>query len=304
MRSVLFACNLTFLFLGLSNVAFDTLYEVAAADAYCPVKKLLTCKNVHDLKCSPKIWHGIDSLEVFEISYFNETSVKITSLNGTFKDTIANVLIRPKNGEYSGNPLNCVDAPPLPTGEGNCTTKLVAYFSDTGKVLSSANMQSCGIISWMNGFGTYGNWVHADEPTPAPASDICKFNEDTEVYHEVGTYGKDAKYFTIQKINSTSVAIKSLNNSFPDTVSDIKIVHGAQEKLAFTAKLFDGELYHGILRSNEAGSPNCCKSKKSSNGTIIGYYNCPLLSWWDANGRRSCWETTKKPHDYEGECTE
>ena len=57
-------------------------------------------------------------------------------------------------------------------------------------------------------------WVHADEPTPAPASDICKFNEDTEVYHEVGTYGKDAKYFTIQK-NSTSVAIKSLNNSFP-----------------------------------------------------------------------------------------
>ena len=105
MRSVLFACNLTSLFLGLSNVAFDTCTEVAAADAYCPVKKLLTCKNVHDLKCSPKIWHGIDSLEVFEISYFTKLSVKITSLNGTFKDTIANVLIRPKNGEYSGNPL-------------------------------------------------------------------------------------------------------------------------------------------------------------------------------------------------------
>ena len=65
MKSVLFICNLTILFLGCSNVALDTFYCVAAQnDAYCPVKKILTCKNVHDLKCTPKIWHGIDSLEV------------------------------------------------------------------------------------------------------------------------------------------------------------------------------------------------------------------------------------------------
>jgi hypothetical protein len=296
MKIVLSVFKLTLLFLGLSDIVAD------AADAYCPVEKLLSCNN-HLEKCTPKIWHGIDSLEVFELSYLNETSIKIKSLNNTFKDTVASVVIQPKNN-VNDNPLHCVNAPPLPTGEGNCTTKLVAYFSDAGKLLTSTNLQSCGIISWMNDFGTYGNWVHADEPTPAPASDICKFSKDTEVYHEVGTYGKDAMYFTMQTVNATSVKIKSLNNSFPDVVSSIKIVHGAQEKLAFTANLFNGVLFHGIMRSNEAGTPNCCKSEKSSNGTIVGYYNCPLINWWSATGERSCWETTRNAHDNEGECGE
>ena len=67
----------------------------AQAPAFCPVTELLTCKDVHDLKCSPKIWHGIDSLEVFQMEYLNDTAVTIKSLNNTFKDTIARIVIEP-----------------------------------------------------------------------------------------------------------------------------------------------------------------------------------------------------------------
>merc|ERR1711871_1052361 len=127
---------------------------------------------------------------------------------------------------------------------------------------------------------------------------MCKFNPNTEVYHEVGTYGKTAKYFTIGTINSTTVSIKSLNNSFADTTASFKIVHGAQEKIAFTARLFEGTVFHGIMRSNGAGAPNCC------GGTSPNYKDCPNINWWSADGKRSCWETTILPHENEGSCTE
>ena len=274
----------------------------AQAPAYCPVTELLTCKDVHDLKCSPKIWHGIDSLEVFQMEYLNDTAVTIKSLNNTFKDTIARIVIEPKDNTHP-YPLNCVKAPPIPTSEGNCTTYLEAYFSDAGKVLKSTIMESCGIIGWMNGFSPYGDWVHADEPTPAPVTDLCKFNKKTEIYHEVGSEGQEAQYFTIDTINATAIAIKSLNNTFPDTITNLKIVHGAQEKIAFTAKLYDGKIFHGIMRSNGAGTPNCCEQKTLKSGEKV-LTNCPVISWWDANGDRYCWETTILPHDNEGECSE
>lgn len=270
------------------------------APAYCPVEQLLSCKSQDLEKCTPKIWHGIDSLEVFEMSRVNDTAVKIRSLNGTFKDTVARIIVKPLNPENVGdaNPLHCVKAPPISTRYSNCTTHLEAYFSDAGKTLSSGTMLSCGIITWINGFGSYGNWVHANEPTPAPASDMCKFNPNTEVYHEVGTYGKSAKFFTVGAINSSAVAIKSLNNSFPETTASFKIVHGAQEKIAFTARLFKGTVFHGIMRSNGAGTPNCCETRDGK------YFNCPNIKWWNADGEQSCWETTVLPHENEGSCTE
>ncbi len=284
-------------------LALCSIRASAQAPAYCPVEQIFSCKDVKDLKCSPKIWHGIDSLDVFELAYLNETAIKIRSLNDTFKDTVARVVVKPRYPEGDDtNPLHCIKAPPISTRYSNCTTHLEAYFSDAGQILSSAIMDSCGIISWMNGFGTYGSWVHADEPTPAPAADMCKFNADTEVYHEVGTLGKTAKYFTVGTINSTAVAIKSLNGSFPDTTASLKIVHGAQEKIAFTAHLFEGATFHGIMRSNGAGTPNCCETPRK--GKSPTYWNCPNINWWSADGKRSCWETTVLPHENEGSCNE
>ena len=137
--------------------------------AYCPVSELTSCKDQRLEKCTPTLWHGIDSLELIELQPLNYSLVLIRSLNGSFNDTIGTVTVLPKatdpastSGAASGsdpNPLHCVEAPPISTEFGNCTTTVSASFGDVGKTLTSAVMKSCEIISWINGYGLYGDWV-------------------------------------------------------------------------------------------------------------------------------------------------
>ena len=156
------------------------------APAYCPAAKLTSCKNMKDLKCHPTIWHGIDSLEGIELTPLNSSAVRIRSLNGSFAETVGTVTIAPKTGTFlPGQPLHCVEAPPISTREGNCTTRVSAYFSDVGRTLISEVMESCGIISWVNGHGLWGDWVHADIPHESPAKEMCVWNASAELYHEV-----------------------------------------------------------------------------------------------------------------------
>ena len=141
--------------------------------AYCPVSEITSCAHDNLEKCTPTIWHGIDSLELFELQPLNNSLILIRSLNGSFEDTVGTVVVLPKAGSAETaaaapgggvsasdpNPLHCVKAPPISTMYGNCTTTVSATFGDVGKTLTSAVMKSCGIISWINGNGLYGDWV-------------------------------------------------------------------------------------------------------------------------------------------------
>jgi hypothetical protein len=224
------------------------------APAYCPVSQLQTCKGSLE-KCQPSIWHGIDSLELFELQPLNHSAVLVRSLNGSFTDTIATITVLPKTaiggrgGGGSGssmgvradpNPLNCVLAPPISTKYGNCTTTMSAYFSDVGTTLTSAVMDSCGIIEWVNGHGLYGAWVHANLPQPSPSAQMCVFNSSVGIYHEIGSEAPDGRYFTLQTGDSPSeVHVHSLNNSFPPTTATVAEFDG---KIAMRARLFGNKL--------------------------------------------------------------
>ena len=142
---------------------------------YCPVTEITSCAHDNLEKCTPTIWHGIDSLELFELQPLNNSLILIRSLNGSFEDTVGTVVVLPKTATAAEtaevaaggadesasdpNPLHCVKAPPISTMYGNCTTTVSATFGDVGKTLTSAVMKSCGIISWINGNGLYGDWV-------------------------------------------------------------------------------------------------------------------------------------------------
>ena len=121
------------------------------------------------------------SLEMYELRAINHSAVGIRSLNGTFEDTVATVTIQPRNESgVQYNPLHCMDHGS--TVYSNCTTRLSAYFSDVGKVLTTPFLQACGLIVWINGAVAY-QWAHADLPRPAPAKDMCEWKD--ELYHEV-----------------------------------------------------------------------------------------------------------------------
>ena len=126
---------------------------------------------------------------------------------------------------------------------------------------------------------------------------MCAFNQSAEVYHEVGSHPPDARFFTLQTINSSAVHVHSLNGSFPDTIATLVDKDG---KIAMRAKLFEGKEYRGILRSNGKGTLGCCHSKSPKSPLE----KCPVVSWWSDDGDRSCWETTQHTSDPEGECTE
>ena len=283
-----------------------TVAIAAAADpAFCPVHKLTTCERPG--KCTPSLWHGIDSLEVFELTPLNKSALRIRSLNGSFADTVATVTIEPLagiDGTDDDNPLNCFEGP---TSEGaNCTTRLTAYFSDVGKVLSSTTLDACGTIVWINGFGPYGAWTHRDLPKPDPKKDMCTFDASTSLYHEVGSSGSAARYFTMQSVNASAVRVHSMNGSFPDTEATLfeQVPSGAGDKIALRAKLFSGNQYRGIMRSNGNGALGCCKATTNKTSGAVVYKDCPVIEWWADSGDRSCWETVLQPHENEGACTE
>lgn len=284
---------------------------VGQAPAFCPVSELTKCAHT---KCSPKIWHGIDSLEQFEVAAINDSAVSIRSLSTppSFEDTVGIVTIHGLD-DQPVDPRYCVRAPPLPTGEGNCTTRLHAFFSDANATLETLVMDSCGILSWKSPLGAvghlYGQWAHANEPHPAPKGGMCDWQPGLSLYEEVGS--SPPKYFTLESvrekgvINQTAVRIHSVNGSFPDTTATVfETIGGGGGKIAWRAELFGGKLYRGIMRANSAGGVACCEVETDKSG-VVGLKRCPVVSWWSADGSYSCWAPVQVPWSgYETECNE
>lgn len=282
----------------------------AQAPAFCPVSKITTCHNKLE-KCTPKIWHGIDSLEKFELTPLNLSHIAIRSLSNppSFTDTVGAVIVRGKGGGPA-DPRFCVHAPPAPTDEGNCTTHVEAFFSDANATLKTAIMESCGILTWIPAPGysghPYGQWVHANEPTPSPAGSICDWQPGLNLYQEVGTNPPDTRYFTLEndRKNASQVTIHSVNGSFPDTSATVfEVGDGTPGKIAFRAQLFDGITFRGIMRANSAGGVGCCEIKKDRAG-IATLKDCPVLSWWSPEGVSQCWFPVNVPSEPLGACGE
>lgn len=286
-----------------------------AAPALCPAESLIKCANHKLEKCTPGRWHGIDSLEEFEVALLNSSHLSIKSLNSpkSFEDTVGKVIIRDLNGNPV-NPEHCVQAPPAPTGEGNCTTHVEAFFSDANNTLHTAVMQSCGILSWLpsnGGTHLYGQWVHANEPTPSPKGAMCDWQPNYNLYREIGTNYPNVNYFTLENIrvgatvNETVVKVHSVNSSFPDVTAHVREVGmGTPGKIAWSAKLFDGQTYRGIMRANSAGGPACCEVETDVHTGLTHLKQCPVISWWSPSGKTSCWAPVNVPSEPIGACGE
>eukprot|EP01052_Picozoa_sp_SAG31_P018728 SAG31_NODE_1339_length_8727_cov_6.433125_6_plen_142_part_00 len=78
--------------------------------AYCPLSQLQSCKGSLE-KCQPFVWHGIDSLELFEMQPLNQSAVLVRSLNGSFEDTVATITVLPKTGGAAVPGVSDGDAP-------------------------------------------------------------------------------------------------------------------------------------------------------------------------------------------------
>eukprot|EP00912_Choanoflagellata_sp_UC4_P002008 UC4_evm5s1289 len=291
----------------------------AQAPAFCPVDMLMACPNHNLEKCSVGVWHGIDSLEIYILSKINETHISIKAHPPSkdeppkFQDTIGTVSIRALDGG-DADPKYCVKAPPAPTGIGNCTTHVTAFFSDANAILETSTMDSCGILSWKpkSGIGhLYGQWVHADLPKPSPPGAMCDFQSGFNLYREVGSSPPAEEYFTIENIKDQkgktdqhSVYIHSVNNSFPNTTATVReFGDGTPGKFAWQAELYGGKQFKGIMRTNSAGGLLCCEQKKDRAG-IVNNTRCPVLSWWAADGSTSCWSPVKLPAEPDGSCAE
>jgi hypothetical protein len=259
---------------------------------------------------------------MFEVRALNGTEDKLSirSLANppSFDDTVGRVFFQDLQGNPVSDPSTCVKAPPLPTGQGNCTTHVEAFFSDANATLKTATMQSCGIMSWIPTTGAsghlYGQWVHADHPTPAPPGAMCDWQPGFNLYREVGDGTGQAEYFTLENVrqgdatNQTTVKIHSVNGTFPDAVARVEEVGaGTPGKIAFSVeKLFGGEPYRGIMRTNSAGGPACCQIETSPEGLPV-LKRCPVLSWWSReSGSTSCWEPvgSSTPSEPIGACGE
>ena len=285
----------------------------AALPAFCPADSLLACKRPHG--CTPGLWHGIDSLETFELQAVPgaDSQIRIVSKAGQFSDTIGQVVFRDLKGNPA-DPAYCVRAPPAPTSKGNCTTHVEAFFSDANTTLVTATMESCGILSWVpknGGQHLYGQWVHADMPTPSPPGAMCDWQPGFNMYKEVGD-ATNPEYFILENVragaltNQTRVKIHSVNNSFPDAVAEVREVgDGTPGKIAWeVSNLFGGESFRGIMRANSAGGPACCEVRVNPHTGIPTLKDCPVLSWWSSSGKSSCWEPVDVPSEPIGACGE
>lgn len=291
-----------------------------AAPALCSVELLTTCKPHSLEKCTPRLWHGIDSLEEVEITPLNATAIMIRSLARpakSFEDTVGVVVVQDLSGAPVEDPeAHCVHAPPLPTGEGNCTTHVRAFFSDANATLVTTMLQSCGILTWLPSEGgtghAYAQWVHADEPKPSPPGAMCAWNNT--LYKEVGSNFPDIEYFTLENvkdsatgaINETAVRIHSVNHTFPDTTARVREVGaGTPGKIAWKAALAGGENFRGIMRANSAGGIACCEVSTDRKTGAKTLKNCPVLSWWSPSGDHFCWQPAEPlPSENIGGCGE
>jgi hypothetical protein len=300
--------NLEVLLLAAAMTLMLPIGCLAQAPAFCPVAELTKCHHVVFGNCTdPTFWHGIDSLEGVKVTPINDTHVSIRSLYSPpkFEDTIGNVIVLSKDGSPA-DPRYCVKAPPAPTPEGNCTTHIEAFFSDAGAVLQTVIMQSCDIITWKPVAGThaYDEWYHANTPKPSPPGAMCDWTSKpaASLYAEVGDFSPNKSYFMLENVqadNQTQVRIRSLNASFPDTVASVtEVGDGTPGKISWHATLFDGKEFRGVMRANSAGGVACCETKK---GVLS---NCPVLSWWAADGQTSCWAPVNVPSESYGACGE
>lgn len=292
------------------------------APAFCPMSVLTTCHNKME-KCTPTLWHGIDSLEEVRLEPLSNRStnhVQIRSLSTppSFHDTIARIIIlSKKTGLPVPDPEHCVKAPPEPTAEGNCTTQLQAFFSDANATLTTAVMDSCGILSWLPSSGAagghlYAQWVHANEPKPSPPDAMCQWQPGTNTYREVGANPPAVRYFRLENlpgtggvVSQTSVLVQSMNGSFVDTNATVhEVGAGTPGKIAWRARLFGGQMYRGIMRANSAGGTACCEVVSDKHTGNVTLKACPVLSWWAPDGSHSCWSPVDVPSENVGACSE
>ena len=134
------------------------------------------------------------------------------------------------------------------------------------------------------------------------------FDLGSNLYREVGTSPPDVRFFTLSNVvdkNQTNVRIHSVNGSFPDTIATVHEVGGGTPgKIAWRAMLFNGQLYRGIMRANSAGGEACCEQKMNKTTGKMYFADCPVVSWWAADGSSSCWAPVNVPSAYTGSCTE
>lgn len=199
---------------------------------------------------------------------------------------------------------------------------MTAYFSDANATLETLIMESCGILAWKSSGGgvaghLYGQWVHANEPKPSPPGAMCDWQPDNNLYREVGaaTPSNGARYFTLTNVdaghhggtasNQTAVHIHSLNGSFPDAIAAVhEVGAGTPGKIAWRAQLFGGQQYRGIMRANSAGGPACCEVSTNPKTGVRSIKDCPVVSWWAADGSASCWAPVNVPAEPAGSCGE
>ena len=162
--------------------------------AFCPADLLTTCHSKME-KCTGP-WHGIDSLDLFNVSKINDTALKIVSLTDppVFAPTVGTIHFHALDGGPA-DPRYCVKAPPASTRDSNCTTHVTAFFSDANAVLETATMESCGILSWKpktwkETQHLYGQWVHADLPRPSSPGAMCDWQPGFNMYKEVPASSK------------------------------------------------------------------------------------------------------------------
>ena len=259
---------------------------------------------------------------MYEITKRDATHVNIKSLATppSFADTVGEVVVKALDGGPA-DPKYCVKAPPITTNHGNCTTHVEAFFSDANATLRTAPMQSCGILTWLpvnpdGGGHAYGQWAHANEPTPmAPsAGAMCDFQPGMNLYKLVGTNFPDVRYATIENVkdaqghvSQTQVRLRSVNRTWPDTTATVsECIEG---KIAWRATLA-GKTggaptpYRGIMRANSHGGLNCCQQDTDPRTGVTRLVDCPVLSWWSPTGAHECWAPVNVPSEPLGGCGE
>ena len=187
-------------------------------------------------------------------------------------------------------------------------------------------MQSCGILTWLpvdpdGGGHAYGQWAHADEPTPmAPsAGAMCDWQPGMNLYHLVGTNAGDERFATIENVkdaqghvSQTQVRLHSVNRTWPDTTATVhECIEG---KIAFRAALAPAPTgggapqkpspYRGIMRANSHGGLNCCQQDTDPRTGVTRLVDCPVLAWWSPTGAHECWAPVNVPSEFVGGCGE
>ena len=98
-----------------------------------------------------------------------------------------------------------------------------------------------------------------------------------------------------------------MNKTFGDTTATVhEVGAGTPGKIAWRATFSANgrnTLMRGIMRANSAGGLNCCEQRTGRTG-IATLKDCPVLSWWAADGSHECWAPVNTPSEPLGACGE